>query len=116
MKAMTEEQQKASAKVMTKFMERVMTAYGSDDMLNEMGAIYRKYLTGADVEAIIAFYNSPAGQHMLNMAPAMMQEFMPTMMKHMQERIRPLIEDMSKEMEAIAKPQPDTKPVAPPAK
>jgi hypothetical protein len=106
MKVMTDEQQKDSAKVMAKFMERVMTVYSSDDMLNEMGAIYQKYLTGADVEAIITFYNTPAGQHMLSMAPAMMQEFMPTMMKHMQERIKPLIEDMSKEMEAIVKTTP----------
>jgi len=114
MATMTDEQQKQQAKVMSKFMERVMTVYGSDDMLNEMAAVYQRHLTSADVDGIIAFYNSPAGQHMVTMAPAIMQEFMPTMMKHMQERMKPVIDDMTKEMAEIAKSQADAKPAATP--
>jgi hypothetical protein len=104
--AMTDEQQKASAEVMTKFMDKAINLYGSDEMMNQMGAIYQRHLTGADVEAITAFYASPAGQHMVAMSSVMMQEFMPAMMKNMQERIKPLIEEMDKEMQAIAKTSP----------
>lgn len=39
------------------------------------------------------------------MQPVIMKEFTPTVMQRIQERSRPLIEEMSKEIEAITKPQ-----------
>jgi hypothetical protein len=54
---------------------------------------------------MIGFYTSPAGQHLLAMQPVIMKEFTPTVMQRIQERSRPLIEEMSKEIEAITKPQ-----------
>ena len=103
--AMTEEQQQASMNVESKFMEKVVDLYTSDEMIADMEGIYQKHLTRSDVDGIIAFYSSPAGQHMLDMAPVIMQEYMPLMMQRTQERIKPLIEEMSKEMESIAKPR-----------
>jgi hypothetical protein len=104
MGAMSDEQQQQAATVMNKFMTKVFDIYPADEMIGDMAAIYQRHLTRADVDGIIAFYSSPAGQHMVAMAPVVMQEYMPLVMQRMQERTKPLIEEMSKEMEQIAKP------------
>ncbi len=114
MKSMTEEQQQAFGKVMNKYMERVMNIYTSDEMFADMSAIYQKHLTRSDVDGIITFYSSPAGQHMLDMVPVIMQEFMPIEMQRMQERIKPLIDEMTKEMGDTIKSSSTPIKVAPP--
>jgi hypothetical protein len=110
MKSVSEEQQQAFAKVMGKYMEKVMSIYTSDEMIADMTTIYQKYLTRSDVDGIIAFYGSPAGQHMLAMQPMIVKESMNISMKRVQERIKPLIDEMTKEMEGVVKSQ------TPPAK
>ncbi len=114
MASMTDEQQQAAAKVMGKFMERAMNLYTSDEMIADMSSLYQKHLSRPDVDGIIAFYSSPAGQHILNMMPVIMQEFMPLAMQRMQDRIKPLTDEMTKEMGAIIKPSMNQPLVAPP--
>jgi hypothetical protein len=101
MTTMSPEQQEAFAKIMSKYMERIMTIATSDDILSDMGAIYKRHLTGADIDGAIAFYSSPAGEHFVNAVPVIMQEFMPAVMHRTQERIQPMIDEMSKEMMQI---------------
>jgi hypothetical protein len=102
MASMTDEQRQAAAKVMEKFMSKAMTLYTSDEMIADMRELYGKHLTAADIDATVAFYSSPAGQHFLDMVPAIMQEFLPTVMQKVQAKMRPLIVEMSKEMAEIA--------------
>jgi hypothetical protein len=99
---LTAEQQQASAKVMNKFMTQAMTLYTSDEMIADMKVIYQRHLTGNDIEDLITFYSSPSGQHMLDMVPVIMQEFMPTTMQKMQSKMRPLLAEMAKELAEIA--------------
>jgi hypothetical protein len=101
---MSDEQHQEAAKVMNKFMARVFDVYNADEMISDMAGIYQRHLTRSDVDGMIAFYSSPAGQHMVAITPVIMQEYMPLVMGRMQERMKPLIEDLGKEMEAIAKP------------
>jgi hypothetical protein len=110
---LTEEQQQAIAKITSKFMERVINLYSADEMIADMAALYQKHLSSSDVDDLIGFYSSPAGQHLLAMQPVIMKEFMPTVMQRIQERSKPLIDEMSKEIEAITKPQtpPANKPI-----
>jgi hypothetical protein len=110
---LTEAQQQAVAKITGKYMERMINLYSSDEMIADMCGLYQKHLTGSDVDDLIGFYTSPAGQHLLAMQPVIMKEFMPTVMQRMQERSKPLIDEMSKEIEAICKPQtpPANKPI-----
>ncbi len=110
---MTEEQQQALAKVTNKFMERAMNLNTPEEMLGDMTALYQKYMTRSDLDAIIAFYSSPAGQHMLTAQPAIMQEYLPLVIQRMQGRVKGLTEEMTKEMMEIAKPKPPaaSKPV-----
>ena len=99
--SLTEEQQQAMKALMGKFMERAMTLYGSDEMIADMTSLYQKHLSRTDADATIAFYSTPAGQHLLDMLPAIMQEFMPTVMQKTQGRITPLILEMTKEMAEV---------------
>jgi hypothetical protein len=101
----TDEQRQAVAKITGKYMEKVMNLYTSDEMIDDMAAIYQKHLSATDVDGMIGFYSSPAGQHSLDMVPVIMQEFMPAVMKKVQDRVQPAIEEMAKEMEAYAKSQ-----------
>lgn len=112
---MTPAQKEAAAKVVSKFMEQAIAAYGSDEIIADMKVIYQRHLTGNDVENLITFYGSSSGQHMLDMVPVIMQEFMPTAMEKMQSKMRPLMVEMSKEMEDIVRtPGSADKPAAKP--
>jgi hypothetical protein len=104
MAKVTPEQQQAYSKIMSKYMDRMMSIATSDDMLNDMAAIYKRHLTGADVDGAIAFYSSPAGKHFLDMVPVIMQEFMPTEMHRIQERSKPIMDEMHKELMQLAAP------------
>jgi hypothetical protein len=85
-------------------MQRAISVATGDDMLSEMAAIYKRHLTGADVEGAIAFYSSPAGEHFLNLVPVMMQELMPTVMHRSQEKMKPIMDEMQKELIQITGP------------
>lgn len=101
----TDAQKQAVSKIMGKHMERAMSLYPADEMVEDMASLYQKHLSRSDVDAMIGFYSSPAGQHMLDMVPVIMQEYMPMVMKKMQERIQPAIDEMAKEMNEALKPK-----------
>lgn len=108
---MTDQKRQAATEIMNKFMAKVMGLYTSDEMLADMGAVYKRHLTRDDVDAVTAFYSTPAGQHMLDMSSAVMKEFMPAVMQKMQKRVQPLVLEMSKEMADMVKaPANDAKP------
>lgn len=56
-----------------------------------MRDIYRQHLEAEDVEAITAFYRTPAGQKLLDKGPALMQASM--------EAVQPLLMEMLGELE-----------------
>ena len=58
--------------------------------------IYRQTFTGDDIDAIIAFYESPAGQRMLEKMPALMQNTMTAM----QRLIVPMLQQMERDLAA----------------
>jgi hypothetical protein len=99
---LTPAQKDQMSKVVGKFMQQAMSLYNSDDTMADVKAVYQRHLTGNDVENLITFYGSPSGQHMLDMVPAMMQEFLPQAMQKIQAKIKPLIAEMSKEMVDVA--------------
>ncbi|MFP5235023.1 MAG: DUF2059 domain-containing protein [Acidobacteriota bacterium] len=116
MRPTTNEQREQMTAIMGRYMTKAISLYSPDEMVADMGAIYKKHMTGADVEAVTAFYSTPAGQHMLDMSSAVMTEFMPTVMQKMQGRMRPLILEMTQELTTVMKapaaktPETGTKP------
>ena len=97
---------------MNKMMDGMFKDLPWDQMLDAMIPAYQKYLTKGDLEALTAFYSTPAGQKLLRVTPAMtgdaMQAMMPLMqdyMKKMQDRIQDQTLAMMKQSEK----KPDTK-------
>ena len=95
---LTPEKQAALDRVMTRFLDRAMNLFTVDEMLDDMATLYQKHFTRQDVDAYIAFYSTPAGQHLLATTPVIMQEYMPVMMQRVQERSKDLTAELSKEI------------------
>ena len=58
--------------------------------------IYRRPFSAEDIDAIIAFYETPAGQRMIEKMPALMQHTM----EAMQGLVVPMLEQMQREIAA----------------
>jgi hypothetical protein len=56
--------------------------------------VYERHLTHADVQSILAFYDSPAGQKLLKGTPAMMAESA--------QAVQPIIQKHQPELDAAA--------------
>lgn len=95
----TPEQQAGVEEIMNKYMEKELNIYSMDVMLNDMATVYQRHFTRADVDAYIAFYSTPAGQHLLEEQPEIMREYMPMVMERVQKSSEQLSIDMMKEME-----------------
>ena len=77
--------------------------YPMKEVLDSMIPVYQKHLNKADVSNILAFYQTPTGQKMLNEMPEMskeamqaanpvMKQWMVTMMQRMQDRAHAMAE------------------------
>ena len=94
----TPEQQAALEKLTDKYMQKAMHIYPTDELLDDAAKVYRRHMTRSDVEAYIAFYNSPPGQHLLEEQPVMMKEIMTMAMQRVQEHSQELYKDMAKDL------------------
>jgi hypothetical protein len=99
---------------MNKSMERAFNIVNIDEMFDDMTEVYQRHVSATDVDALIAFYSSSAGQHLLDAQPVNMQEYMPMAMKRVQRRSDALAEDLSRDLEQLAKSMapPTGKPAA----
>jgi uncharacterized protein len=86
--------------------EDIFRDYPMKEVLDSMIPVYQKHLTKADVGNILAFYQSPTGQKMLNEMPEMskeamqaanpvMKQWMVTMMQRMQDRAHAMADQNS---------------------
>jgi hypothetical protein len=99
----TEEQTTKLHELLSKYLDRAATLYSPDDMMADIMGIYQRHLTRTDVDAYIAFYNSPAGQHLLDAQPVIMQEYMPLVMQRVQTATKELTDEMNKDAQTIVK-------------
>ncbi|HEV2961060.1 MAG TPA: DUF2059 domain-containing protein [Candidatus Angelobacter sp.] len=69
----------------------------SDDfvakMTDELVPIYQRHFTSSDVEALVAFYSTVAGQKFLHEQSKIMAEYMPKAMENMQGRVQRAMEE-----------------------
>ena len=56
------------------FSRRFLARANSQALIQQVIPIYDRYLTDDDVKAVIRFYKSPVGQHLLKIMPEMMKE------------------------------------------
>jgi uncharacterized protein len=106
---LTAEKREKMQAIMNKYVGKAMDLYPTDEMLTDMTAIYQKHLSKDDVEGLIAFYSSPAGQHLLDAQPVIAQEYMPLVMGKVAQRSQAMTKEMMKEMADVA---PTSKPAA----
>ncbi len=98
---LTPEQREAMQKVMSKYVGKAMDLYPTDEMLADMTTIYQQHLSKDDVDGLITFYSSPAGQHLLDAQPVIAKEYMPMVMGKVTERSQAMTKEMMKEMAEI---------------
>ncbi len=110
---LTPEQREGMEKVMSKYVGKAMDLYPADEMQTDMTAIYQRHLSREDVDGLIAFYSSAAGQHLLDAQPVIAQEYMPLVMSKVTERSQAMMKEMMKEMsEFVPAKQAAVKPAA----
>jgi|ERR1700710_602471 len=63
-------------KVPEEFWDQVMKEFDSGTMIDLIVPIYDKHLTHDDVRGMLAFYQSPLGQKLISVTPAITQESM----------------------------------------
>jgi hypothetical protein len=108
----TPDQQAKLEEIMNKYIQRAATLYSPDDMMGDITAVYQRHMSKSDVDAYIAFYSSPAGQHLLDAQPKIMQEYMPVVMGRVQKASANLTNDMTKELGDYIKSSGATSPAA----
>ena len=115
---LTAEQRERMQAIMSKYVGKSMDLYPADEMLTDMTAIYQRHLSKDDVDGLIVFYSSPAGQHLLNAQPVIAQEFMPLVMSKVAQRSQVMKKEMMKEMGEVVASKPAAKQgvAKPPAK
>jgi hypothetical protein len=107
---MTVEQRAQLDQMLHKYMEKAMDMYPVDEMIADMTGLYQEHLTREDVDAMIAFYGSPAGQHVLDAQPKIAQEYVPLVMRRTAERTKTLTAEMMKDMAALKQSSGRTQP------
>jgi hypothetical protein len=100
---MTPEQQKALDKLMNKYMERTRTLYPADEMIADAISVYQRHMTREDADAYIAFFSSPAGQHLLDAQPVIMKEYLPIAMDRAERRTHALTLEMAADIAEFSK-------------
>ena len=98
---LTIEQQGAITEFTHKSMERFLKIYPLKEMLDDIAPIYQRYLSKGDVESMNAFYASPAGQHLLDMQPTIMAEYMPVALERLSERTKAMEEELKQDLEQL---------------
>jgi hypothetical protein len=98
---LTPDEQKRLDAVEQKYMKMAMDVYPVDAMIDDVTEIYQRHMSRSDVDAFIAFYSSPPGQHLLDEQPAIMREYMPLAMKRVNERSKQLTDEMIKDMKSV---------------
>jgi len=107
---MTEEQKAEVARIQAKTQEIVRKALSWEEMRPVYLDVYKKTYTRDDVRAITKFYESPAGQRMLDKNPALMQNVMAAV----QQKMVPMLEELQGEIRNI--PVTPAPPASPPQK
>ena len=101
MSEMTPEQRSKFEAFVAGLFKEMFATIPIDELLEKMVPIYQKHLTKGDLEAIVAFFNSPAGQKLRDKQPQMIQESMQVSMAIMQERMKTIIPELQNKTEAF---------------
>lgn len=98
-KELTPQQQAIIDRMVARSLAAMREDFNWDSLEPEYLAIYRESLTQEEVDGMLAFYQTPAGQSMIRKMPVIMQ----TTMTRMQGRMGPLMKKLQQiQAEAVA--------------
>lgn len=91
--ALTEKQKTAIAGLEAELFSKMMSPELIDSYVAQIIPIYQRHFTKSDVDGLISFYASPAGQKLLHEQPAITQESMTMVVPLMQKRVQDVLEE-----------------------
>lgn len=110
-KQLSAEQKAEIDRIQARTSEIVRKALAWEEMRPVYVDVYKKTFTSEEVKAIAKFYESPAGNNLLDKTPALMQNLMAAV----QQKMVPMLEELQTELKAVAAEE-QTKTAAPPKK
>jgi hypothetical protein len=102
-KQISAEEQAAIDELMAKEMNRAMHIVSFDEMVGDLTEVYQRHVSRTDADAFIAFYSSPAGQHLLDAQPEIMKEYMPLVMTRVSAKTKELTAEMKKDVADLSR-------------
>ncbi|WDS34783.1 DUF2059 domain-containing protein [Pseudoxanthomonas sp.] len=109
-KTLTAEQQAEIQQIQARTSQIVRQSLAWDSMRPVYLDVYRKTFDDDDVKSMTKFYESKAGQHLLDRTPVMMQ----TLMVGIQQKMIPQLEALQAEVKTVSAEPIPAPPVSPP--
>lgn len=91
------------AEITGEYMQNIIKTFSVDELMDAIVPVYQRHLTHADVQSIIAFYNSESGQKLLKETPAMMTESMQAVDPILRKRLPDIVAAAEKAAEEQTK-------------
>jgi uncharacterized protein len=100
---------------MNKRMDDMLKDFPWNEMMDAMVPVYQKHFTKGDIDAMVAFYETPTGQKVLRELPEITAESMQKMMPLLQKNIEAMNKGIQEDVAAMVKEsQSNSDPSAPP--
>lgn len=92
---LSDKQKADMAKLQAELFGKIMSPEFVNTYLSMMIPVYQAHFNKSDVDQIIAFYSSPAGQKFVNEQPLIVQEIFPKVMPMMQQHMQDVMKEMN---------------------
>ena len=94
---LSEKQKDGMSKLQAELFGKILSPQFIDSYLDMMVPAYQRHFTKSEVDQIIAFYSSPAGQKFVNEQPALLQEIFPKVLPMIQQHMQEVMKEMNYE-------------------
>ncbi len=81
--------------------DRMVSGYTIQNTLDDMIPIYQKHLTKADIDAVTAFFSSPAGRHFLDNEPLITNEALQLVTSKTQAQVEATMAAINKRLDEM---------------
>jgi hypothetical protein len=105
----TTEQKEQIKEMLDDVMAKALGPSAIKEMMDATIPVYQRHMKKADLEAMVAFYSSPAGQRILREQPAMVRESMEVASGIQQKMARAMYQRIDQRIEQIAHSGSETK-------
>jgi hypothetical protein len=97
-KQLNPQQLRAIEEVENRYFTNALKCYSADELLEGLEPVFQHRFSRSEVNALIAFYGSPPGQHLIDAQSATVQANLKKMPKLIEERLKPIMDAMEREL------------------